>query len=320
MNGETSAGDLRADFPHELWYGSGIKVVGVGGGGINAVNRTIAADVKGVDYLAADTDSQALQASRAPFKIQLGAKLTEGLGCGGKPEIGRRAALEGADKIIEALRCADMAFVTTGLGGGTATGGASVFASLARGMGALTLAVATRPFAFEGEGRMQQAERGLADLCQAADAVISIPNECLMRFVDRETNPFEAFRLADDILRQGVHAISGMLTRDSFLRQDKVKARTVKHSNLLQRPLFELYKPWPHSIPRSACLLAPTFSDRKVERDKLQREVFPKLRQLCLSKGLRFQAIDLRWGVPEEAGKGNRTMRICLRELNGANP
>jgi cell division protein FtsZ len=158
---------------------NGIKVIGFGGGGVNALNRIIAAHLDGVDYLAADTDAQALQASRAPVKIQLGARLTEGLGSGSYPEIGRRAALADTDKIIDALTGADMVFVTTGLGGGTGTGAAPLFACLAREVCALTLAMVTTPFAFEGEARKRQAEQGLGELCQAAVAVICIPNDAL---------------------------------------------------------------------------------------------------------------------------------------------
>ena len=153
--------------------------------------------------MVANTDAQALQSSNAPLKIQLGTKLTKGLGSGGNPEIGRRAALEDTEKIIEALEGADMVFVTTGLGGGTGTGGAPIVASLARELGALTVAVVTKPFAFEGKRRMMQAEQGLAELSQAVDTVICIPNERLMQFVDKGTSFFEAFRIADDILRQG---------------------------------------------------------------------------------------------------------------------
>src|ERR1035438_6907789 len=172
MGSEISMGDLRVDFSDELRDGAKIKVIGVGGGGGNAVNRMIAADVKGVDFLVANTDAQALLSSNAPLKIQLGAKLTKGLGSGGNPDVGRRAALEDTEKIIEALEGADMVFVTTGLGGGTGTGGAPIVASLAKELGALTVAVVTKPFAFEGKRRMMQAEQGLAELSQAVDTVI----------------------------------------------------------------------------------------------------------------------------------------------------
>jgi cell division protein FtsZ len=220
-------GDLRVDFSDELRDGAKIKVIGVGGGGGNAVNRMIAADVKGVDFLVANTDAQALQASHASLKIQLGTKLTKGLGSGGNPEIGRRAALEDTEKIIEALEGADMVFVTTGLGGGTGTGGAPIVASLARELGALTVAVVTKPFAFEGKRRMLQAEQGLAELGQGVDTVICIPNERLMQFVDKGTSFFEAFRIADDILRQGVQGISDIITITGIINRDFADIKTI---------------------------------------------------------------------------------------------
>ena len=220
MGSDAGLGDLRVDFSDDLRDGAKIKVIGVGGGGGNAVNRMIAADVKGVDFLVANTDAQALQSSLAPLKIQLGTKLTKGLGSGGNPEIGRRAALEDTEKIIEALEGADMVFVTTGLGGGTGTGGAPIVASLARELGALTVAVVTKPFAFEGKRRMMQAEQGLAELSQGVDTVICIPNERLMQFVDKGTSFFEAFRIADDILRQGVQGISDIITITGIINRD----------------------------------------------------------------------------------------------------
>ena len=227
MGSETGMGDLRVDFSDELRDGAKIKVIGVGGGGGNAINRMIAADVKGVDFLVANTDAQALQASNAPLKIQLGTKLTKGLGSGGNPEIGRRAALEDTEKIIEALEGADMVFVTTGLGGGTGTGGAPIVASLARELGALTVAVVTKPFAFEGKRRMMQAEQGLAELSQGVDTVICIPNERLMQFVDKGTSFFEAFRIADDILRQGVQGISDIITITGIINRDFADIKTI---------------------------------------------------------------------------------------------
>jgi cell division protein FtsZ len=163
---------------------------------------------------------QALKASNAPVKIQLGAKLTKGLGAGANPEIGRRAALEDTEKIIDALESADMVFVTAGLGGGTGTGGAPIVAGLARELGALTVAVVTKPFAFEGKRRMMQAEQGLAELSEAVDTVICIPNERLMQYVDKGTSFFEAFRIADDILRQGVQGISDIITITGIINRD----------------------------------------------------------------------------------------------------
>jgi cell division protein FtsZ len=227
MTSGTGMGDLRVDFSDELRHGAKIKVIGVGGGGGNAVNRMISADVKGVDFLVANTDAQALQASKASLKIQLGTKLTKGLGSGGNPEIGRRAALEDTEKIIEALEGADMTFVTSGLGGGTGTGGAPIVASLARELGALTVAVVTKPFAFEGKRRMIQAEQGLAELSQAVDTVICIPNERLMQYVDKGTSFFEAFRIADDILRQGVQGISDIITITGIINRDFADIKTI---------------------------------------------------------------------------------------------
>ena len=224
---EEGLDQLRVDFSDDFRHRAVIKVIGVGGGGGNAVNRMIAADLKGVDFLAANTDAQALQACAAPVKIQLGAKLTKGLGAGANPEIGRQAALEDTDKIIEALDGADMVFVTAGLGGGTGTGGAPIVASLARELGALTVAVVTKPFSFEGKRRMIQAEQGLAELSQAVDTVICIPNERLMQFVDKGTSFFEAFRIADDILRQGVQGISDIITITGIINRDFADIKTI---------------------------------------------------------------------------------------------
>jgi cell division protein FtsZ len=227
METEESSEDLRVDFSDELRVGAKIKVIGVGGGGGNAVNRMIAAGVTGVDFLVANTDAQALRASNAPVKIQLGAKLTKGLGAGANPEIGRRAALEDTDKLIDALEGSDMVFVTAGLGGGTGSGGAPIVASLARELHALTVGVVTKPFAFEGKRRMIQAEQGLAELSQSVDTVICIPNERLMQFVDKGTSFFEAFRIADDILRQGVQGISDIITITGIINRDFADIKTI---------------------------------------------------------------------------------------------
>jgi cell division protein FtsZ len=224
---EETNDSLRVDFSDELRAGAKIKVIGVGGGGGNAVNRMIAAGVTGVDFLVANTDAQALRASNAPLKIQLGAKLTKGLGAGANPEIGRRAALEDTDKVIDALEGADMVFVTAGLGGGTGSGGAPIVASLARELHALTVGVVTKPFAFEGKRRMMQAEQGLAELSQSVDTVICIPNERLMAFVDKGTSFFEAFRIADDILRQGVQGISDIITITGIINRDFADIKTI---------------------------------------------------------------------------------------------
>ena len=227
MEIEETDNNLRVDFSDELRVGAKIKVIGVGGGGGNAVNRMIAAGVTGVDFLVANTDAQALRMSKAPVKIQLGAKLTKGLGAGANPEIGRRAALEDTDKVIDALEGADMVFVTAGLGGGTGSGGAPIVASLARELHALTVAVVTKPFAFEGKRRMMQAEQGLAELGQSVDTVICIPNERLMQFVDKDTSFFEAFRIADDILRQGVQGISDIITITGIINRDFADIKTI---------------------------------------------------------------------------------------------
>ena len=227
MEIEESKDSLRVDFSDELRVGAKIKVIGVGGGGGNAVNHMIEAGVTGVDFLVANTDAQALHASNAPLKIQLGAKLTKGLGAGANPEIGRRAALEDTDKVIDALEGADMVFVTAGLGGGTGSGGAPIVASLARELHALTVGVVTKPFAFEGKRRMMQAEQGLQELSQSVDTVICIPNERLMQFVDKGTSFFEAFRIADDILRQGVQGISDIITITGIINRDFADIKTI---------------------------------------------------------------------------------------------
>jgi len=203
-----------------------IKVIGVGGGGGNAVNRMIDAHLDGVDFIVANTDIQALRLSQAPVKIQLGAKLTGGRGAGSDPEIGRRAALEDTDKILEVLDGADMVFVTSGLGGGTGTGAAPVIASLANELGALTVAVVTKPFLFEGKRRMGQAEQGLRDLAEAVDTVITIPNDRLLLVA--QSAPFmESFRIADDILRQAVQGISDIITIPGIINRDFADIRTI---------------------------------------------------------------------------------------------
>jgi cell division protein FtsZ len=226
MSDETKNGEVRIQFNEEPKNNAKIKVIGVGGGGGNAVNRMICAGMEGVEFIVANTDLQALQMSRAPVKIQLGTKLTNGLGAGANPEIGRRGALEDADKIIEALEGADMVFVTTGLGGGTGTGAAPIIASLASEMGALTVAVVTKPFAFEGRRRMAQAERGLAELIDSIDTTIVIPNEKLLA-VAQNAGFFESFRIADDILRQAVQGISDIITIPGIINRDFADVKTI---------------------------------------------------------------------------------------------
>ena len=217
--------EIRIQYLEELPRGAKIKVIGVGGGGGNAVNRMIAANMEGVEFIAANTDRQALQLSHAPVKIQLGVKLTSGLGAGANPDVGRRAALEDSEKIIEALEGADMVFVTAGLGGGTGTGAAPVIASLASEMGALTVAVVTRPFAFEGKRRMMQAERGMQELLDSVDTMIVIPNEKLLA-VAKDAGFFESFRIADDVLRQGVQGISDIITIPGIINRDFADVKT----------------------------------------------------------------------------------------------
>jgi cell division protein FtsZ len=223
--GGTQSEGMGIQFHDEVPRGARIKVIGVGGGGGNALNRMIDANVEGVEFIAANTDVQALKLSRASVKLQLGVRLTAGLGAGANPDIGRRAALEDSDKIIEALEGADMVFVTAGLGGGTGTGAAPVIASLASEMGILTVAVVTRPFAFEGKRRLQQAERGMAELLESVDTMIVIPNEKLLA-VARDAGFFESFRIADDVLRQGVQGISDIITIPGIINRDFADVKT----------------------------------------------------------------------------------------------
>ncbi len=218
-------GEMRIQYHEEAVRGAHIKVIGVGGGGGNAVNRMIQARMEGVEFIAANTDVQALKLSQAPVKLQLGVRLTAGLGAGANPDIGRRAALEDSEKIIEALEGADMVFVTAGLGGGTGTGAAPVIASLASEMGILTVAVITRPFAFEGKRRLQQAERGLRELLESVDTMIVIPNEKLLA-VAKDAGFFESFRIADDVLRQGVQGISDIITIPGIINRDFADVKT----------------------------------------------------------------------------------------------
>jgi cell division protein FtsZ len=219
------AAEIRIQFHDEEQRGARIKVIGVGGGGGNAVNRMIQAGLEGVEFIAANTDVQALKLSLAPIKLQLGVRLTAGLGAGANPDVGRRAALEDSEKIIEALEGADMVFVTAGLGGGTGTGAAPVIASLASEMGILTVAVITRPFAFEGKRRLQQAERGLKELLESVDTMIVIPNEKLLA-VAKDAGFFESFRIADDVLRQGVQGISDIITIPGIINRDFADVKT----------------------------------------------------------------------------------------------
>jgi cell division protein FtsZ len=226
MSEKSDKKDIRIQFHDDARNQAKIKVIGVGGGGSNAVNRMIDAKVEGVQFVVANTDLQALQMARAPVKIQLGVKLTNGLGAGANPEVGRKGALEDADKVIEALEGADMVFVTAGLGGGTGTGAAPIIASLASEMGALTVAVVTKPFAFEGKRRMQQAERGLAELIDSVDTTIVIPNEKLLA-VAQNAGFFESFRVADDILRQAVQGISDIIIIPGIINRDFADVKAI---------------------------------------------------------------------------------------------
>jgi cell division protein FtsZ len=221
----SEAGEMRIQYHDEPLRSARIKVIGVGGGGGNAVNRMIQAHMEGVEFITANTDVQALKLSQAPIKLQLGVRLTSGLGAGSNPDVGRRAALEDSEKIIEALEGADMVFVTAGLGGGTGTGAAPVIASLASEMGILTVAVITRPFAFEGKRRLMQAERGLKELIDSVDTMIVIPNEKLLA-VAKDAGFFESFRIADDVLRQGVQGISDIITIPGIINRDFADVKT----------------------------------------------------------------------------------------------
>ncbi|MEO8275569.1 MAG: cell division protein FtsZ [Thermoanaerobaculia bacterium] len=204
-----------------------IKVIGVGGGGGNAVNRMIAANLRGIEFIAGNTDLQALAKCKAPLKLQLGKGITRGLGAGADPEIGRKAALEDTDKILEMLDGADMIFLTAGMGGGTGTGALPILASLAAEIGALTVAVVTKPFGFEGRRRMQLAERGIEELRDSVDTLITIPNERLLSFVERGTPLAEAFRIADDVLRQAVQGISDLITVPGEVNVDFADVRAI---------------------------------------------------------------------------------------------
>ena len=204
-----------------------IKVVGIGGGGVNAVNRMIEAGLKGVEFIAINTDAQALLMSDADVKLDVGRDLTRGLGAGSNPEIGRKAAEEHRDDLEEVLKGADMVFVTAGEGGGTGTGGAPIMAEVAKGVGALTIGVVTRPFAFEGRRRSMQAEQGIEDLREAVDTLIVIPNDRLLEISDAQTTMLQAFRLADDVLLQGVAGITDLITTPGLINTDFADVKAV---------------------------------------------------------------------------------------------
>jgi cell division protein FtsZ len=224
---DIEAGRLRLRLDDDHYAGARIKVVGVGGGGSNAVNRMVRAGFDGVEFIVANTDLQALRGNAAPVKIQIGSKLTKGLGAGADPNVGRAAALEDTDKILAALDGADMIFVTTGLGGGTGTGAAPVIASLASEIGALTVAVVTKPFKFEGKKRHLQAERGLEALRDCVDTIITIPNERLLNIIDRATPLTDAFGTADDVLRQAIQGISDLILVNGLINLDFADVKTI---------------------------------------------------------------------------------------------
>ena len=204
-----------------------IKVVGVGGGGNNAVNRMITSGLQGVEFIAINCDAQALLLSKAQNRIQIGEKLTKGLGAGANPEIGQKAAEESREVLIEQLRGADMVFVTAGMGGGTGTGAAPIVAECAREAGALTVGVVTKPFSFEGKRRMNQAEAGIVNLKDRVDTLITIPNDRLLQVIDRRTSMIDAFRIADDVLRQGVQGISDLISVPGLINADFADVKTI---------------------------------------------------------------------------------------------
>ena len=207
-----------------------IKVVGCGGGGNNAVNRMVDAGLRGVEFISINTDRQALALSNANTKIQIGEKLTKGLGAGAVPEVGRRAAEESREEIAQALKGADLVFVTAGMGGGTGTGAAPIVAEIARDLGALTISVVTKPFAFEGKQRMKNAEMGISDLKQRVDTLVVIPNDRLLQVVSKGTTMLEAFRIADDVLRQGIQGISDLIAVPALINLDFADVKTVMES------------------------------------------------------------------------------------------
>jgi cell division protein FtsZ len=229
LDGELSRKDdrLRLQIDPEVTNAAKIKVIGIGGGGSNAVNRMVRTGLDGVEFIVANTDLQALKMNAATIKLQIGGKLTKGLGAGADPNVGRQAALEDTEKIIQALDGADMIFVTTGLGGGTGTGAAPVIASLASELGALTIAVVTKPFKFEGRKRQIQAERGLEALRDCVDTIITIPNERLLTIIDRTTPLTDAFATADDVLRQAIQGISDLILVPGLINLDFADVKTI---------------------------------------------------------------------------------------------
>jgi len=214
-------------FEQDAGLTANIKVIGIGGGGGNAVNRMVSSEIKGVEFIAANTDAQALRDSLAGYRLQLGAHLTKGLGVGGDPEKGRQAAEEDRDAIKESLEGADMVFITAGLGGGTGTGGSPVAAEIAKELGALTVGVVTKPFMFEGPIRFKQAEEGLKNMKKKVDTLIVIPNQRLFSIIDETTPALDAFKVADDVLRQAVQSISEIITSHGMINVDFADVKTI---------------------------------------------------------------------------------------------
>ena len=216
-----------SSLPNQLESFAKIKVVGVGGGGCNAVDRMIDEGLQGVEFIAINTDAQALMLSKAPIRVRIGEKLTRGLGSGGDPEMGRKAAEESSEHLYNVLRGSDMVFITAGMGGGTGTGAASIIAQIAKEVGSLTIGVVTRPFTFEGMRRNQSAEAGISKLKEQADTLIVIPNDRLLQIVDKRTSVPDSFKLADDVLRQGVQGISELITVPGLINLDFADVRTI---------------------------------------------------------------------------------------------
>lgn len=222
-----AGGERMLEFDTNIDQLANIKVIGVGGGGNNAVNRMIEHGVQGVEFIAVNTDAQALKLSKAEIKLQIGSKLTRGLGAGANPEIGKKAAEESREQIEEVVRGADMVFVTAGMGGGTGTGAAPVISQIAKDLGALTVGVVTRPFSFEGKKRQTQAISGIAAMKEAVDTLIVIPNDKLLQIVDKSTPMLEAFREADNVLRQGVQGISDLIATPGLINLDFADVKTI---------------------------------------------------------------------------------------------
>jgi cell division protein FtsZ len=215
------------DFDVELEQFANIKVIGIGGGGNNAINRMIDAGLKGVEFISVNTDAQALYSSKADKKIQIGEKLTKGLGAGANPEIGKKAAEESKDVVEESLKGADMIFITAGMGGGTGTGAAPIVAEISKNLGILTVGVVTKPFTFEGKKRQTNAEIGITDIKNNVDTLITIPNDRLLSIAEKKTSILEAFKMADDVLRQGVQGISDLIAVPGLINLDFADVKTI---------------------------------------------------------------------------------------------